>query len=50
MSILCDDSRYAKAFREWVVNALCEYNRMEKKPQEMLIVFSQGKSQTYICN
>ena len=44
------DSRYAKAFREWVMNALCEYNRMEKKPQEMLIVFSQGKSQTYICN
>lgn len=44
------DSRYAKAFREWVMNALCEYNRMEKKPQEMLIVFSQGKSQSYICN
>ena len=44
------DSRYAKAFREWVMNALCEYNRMEKKPQEMLIVFSQGKSQSYIRN
>lgn len=44
------DSRYAKAFREWVMNALCESNRMEKKPQEMLIVFSQGKSQSYICN
>lgn len=44
------DSRYAKAFRKWVMNALCEYNRMEKKPQEMLIVFSQGKSQSYIRN
>ena len=44
------DSRYAKAFREWVMNALCEYNPMEKKPQEMLIVFSQGKSQSYIRN
>lgn len=44
------DSRYAKAFREWVMNALCEYNRMEKNPQEMLIVFSQGKSQSYIYN
>ncbi|MCM0347363.1 hypothetical protein ACOV6A_17800 [Bacteroides fragilis] len=44
------DSRYAKAFREWVMNALCEYNLMEKKPQEMLIVFSQGKSQSYFCN
>ena len=44
------DSRYAKASREWVMNALCEYNRMEKKPQEMLIVFSQGKSQSYIRN
>ena len=44
------DSRYAKAFREWVMNALCEYNQLEKKPQEMLIVFSQGKSQSYICN
>lgn len=44
------DSQYAKAFREWVMNALCEYNRMEKKPQKMLIVFSQGKSQSYICN
>ena len=44
------DSRYAKAFREWVMNALCDYNRMEKKPQEMLIVFSQGKSQSYIRN
>lgn len=44
------DSRYAKAFREWVINALCEYNRMGKKLQEMLIVFSQSKSQSYICN
>lgn len=44
------DSRYAKAFREWVMNALCEYNRMENKPQEMLIVFSQDKSQSYIYN
>ncbi|MCM0347367.1 hypothetical protein ACOV6A_17820 [Bacteroides fragilis] len=50
MSLLCDDSRHAKAFREWVMNALCEYNWMEKKPQEMLIVFSQSKSQFYICN
>ena len=44
------DSRYAKAFREWVMNALCEYNRMGKKLQEMLIVFSQSKSQSCICN
>ena len=34
------DSRYAKAFREWVMNALCEYNRMDKKATEVIVVFN----------
>ena len=34
------DSRYAKAFREWVMNALCEYNRMDKKETEVIVVFN----------
>lgn len=44
------DSRYAKAFREWVMNALYKYNQMENKRQEIVIVFSQSKSQRYILN
>lgn len=34
------NSRYAKAFREWVMNALCEYNRMDKKATEVIVVFN----------
>lgn len=34
------DSRYAKAFRGWVMNALCEYNRMDKKGTEVIVVFN----------
>ena len=40
------DSRYAKAFREWVMNALCEYNRMEKKETEVIVVFNSGTRQS----
>ena len=29
-----------KAFREWVMNALCEYNRMDKKATEVIVVFN----------
>lgn len=40
------DSRYAKAFREWVMNALCEYNRMEKKVTEVIVVFNSATRQS----
>lgn len=40
------DSRFAKFFREWVVNALCEYNRMEKKEAEVIVVFNSNTKQS----
>jgi len=38
-------SLYAKAFREWVLNAFCEYGRVKAK-SEMIIIFNAntGKS------
>lgn len=44
------DSRYAKAFREWVMNALCEYNRMEKKETEVIVVFNSGTRQSSLLH
>lgn len=36
------DSRYTKAFREWVMNAFHEYNCMEKKVAKVIVVFNTG--------
>ena len=44
------DSRYAKAFREWVMNALCEYNRMEKKETEVIVVFNSSTRQSSLLH
>lgn len=34
-------SLYAKAFREWVLNAFCEYGKVEAKP-EVIILFNSN--------
>lgn len=35
------DSRYAKAFREWIMVTVYEYKRLKHKKSEILIVYNQ---------
>lgn len=37
-----------KLFREWVLNALCEYKRLKEKQPEVWVVFNQSTNQTTI--
>lgn len=37
-----------KLFREWVLNSLCEYKRLQEKKPEVLVVFNPGSNQTTI--
>lgn len=37
-----------KLFREWVLNALCEYKRLKEKQPEVLVIFNPGNNQTTI--
>ena len=37
-----------KLFREWVLNSLCEYKRLQEKKPEVLVVFNPGRNQTTI--
>jgi hypothetical protein len=37
-----------KLFREWVLNSLCEYKRLQEKKPEVLVVFNPGSNRTTI--
>ena len=37
-----------KQFREWVLNSLCEYKRLQEKKPEVLVVFNPGSNRTTI--
>ena len=37
-----------KLFREWVLNSLYEYKRLQEKKPEVLVVFNPGSNQTTI--
>lgn len=42
------NTRYAKSFREWVMNALCEYKQLKNKQSEVLVVFNQATNNVII--
>ena len=37
-----------KLFREWVLNSLCKYKRLQEKKPEVLVVFNPGSNRTTI--
>ena len=37
-----------KLFREWVLNSLCEYKRLQEKKPEVLVVFHPDSNRTTI--
>ena len=37
-----------KLFREWVLNSLCEYKRLQEKKPEVLVVFNPGSNRTFL--
>lgn len=39
---------YTKLFREWVLNSLCEYKRLQEKKPEVLVVFHPDSNRTTI--